>query len=140
VVVPRILFAVPLLAAAVVLPAVGADPAKPPPGALGMLHEAFAAKVITVRCGQSVTMVNDSRWVHIIGPGQDGTLTAAPKGVPVITRRLMQTNDVYKTGPWTRPGTYYLTCSVHPEMTVKVVVTGTGAESASGSCCCSHGA
>ncbi|HEV3171710.1 MAG TPA: hypothetical protein VGZ32_15270 [Actinocrinis sp.] len=139
-VVPRILFAVPLLVAAVVLPAVGAEPTKPPPGALGMAHEAFAAKVVTVRCGQSVTLVNDSRWVHIIGPGQNGTLTAAPKGVPVITRHLMQTDDVYKTGPWTRPGTYYLTCSVHPEMTVKVVVTGTGAESASGSCCCSHGA
>jgi hypothetical protein len=136
---PRILFAAPILAAAIVLPSIGAEPAKPPPGALGMAHEAFAAKVVTLRCGQTLTLANDSHFVHIIGPGQDGTLTAAPAGVPVITRRLMQTNDVYKTGPWLKPGIYYLTCSVHPEMTVKVVVTATGSKSASGSCCCCCG-
>jgi plastocyanin len=125
-VVPRFLFVIPLLVAGIYLPAAGADPAKPPTGILGMRHETFSSKEVTVACGHTLTMQNDSRWVHIIGPGRHGTLVADP-GVPVPERRLTETNDVYTTGVWKSPGTFYLTCSVHPEMTVKVVVTG---------CCC----
>lgn len=124
--VPRILFVIPLIAAGMYLPAIGA-PDKLPAGDLGMVHEAFASDEITVQCGHTLTMVNNSHWVHIIGPGKDGTLSAEA-GVPIATRQLMQTNDVYTTGAWNTPGTYYVTCSVHPEMTVKVVVTG--------GCCC----
>ena len=124
--VPRILLVVPLLLAGMYLPAAGSEPAKPPAGAIGMVHEAFSTKQVTVRCGDTLTMENSSRWTHIIGPGQDGLLVANA-AVPVVRRQLMETNDVYTTGAWDKPGTYYLTCSVHPEMTVKVVVTG---------CCC----
>jgi len=123
--IPRILFVIPPLIAGMYLPAIGL-PAKPPSGVLGMRHESFASKEVSVACGQSLTMQNNSHWVHIIGPGQDGTLVAT-KGVPVTRRELVETNDVYRTGAWNTPGVYYLTCSVHPEMTVKVVVTG---------CCC----
>jgi plastocyanin len=35
----------------------------------------------------------------------------------------METNDSLTTGQWNTPGNYTLTCSVHPEMTVKVIVT-----------------
>jgi plastocyanin len=35
----------------------------------------------------------------------------------------MPSNDRYTTPPFTVPGTYYITCSMHPDMTVKVVVT-----------------
>jgi plastocyanin len=35
----------------------------------------------------------------------------------------MQTNSVYTTPRWETPGTYTLTCSVHPDMTLKVIVT-----------------
>jgi plastocyanin len=121
--IPRILLAVPLIIAGIVVPAAGAAPMRPPPHAVSMEHEMFAQKSVTIHVGQTLTMVNNSLWIHIIGPGRDGKLTAAPKGVPVITRRLMQTNDVYTTGPWNTPGRFYLTCSVHPEMTVLVIVT-----------------
>jgi plastocyanin len=124
---PRILLAVPLLAAGILLPAAGSDPTPPAAGVLGMEHEAFTTDQVTVKCGDTLPMVNDSRFVHIIGPGQGGLLTDAPKGVPVTTRKLVETNDSYTTGKWTVPGQYFLTCSVHPEMTVKVVVTD---------CCC----
>ena len=124
--IPRILLVVPLLLGGMFLPAAGVDPAKPAAGVLGMNHEAFSTKEVTVSCGDTLTMENDSRWVHIIGPGTGGLLVAA-KGVPVTRRELTETGDVYTTGAWTTPGTYYLTCAVHPEMTVKVVVTD---------CCC----
>lgn len=118
---PRIAVAVPMLLAGLLIPAVGQQPGKPPARTLGMAHEAFSRTAVTVDCGQPLRMQNDSRWVHIIGPGRHGLLTAADDG-PVRQRELLQTGDVYTTGAWNTPGVHYLTCSVHPEMTVKVVV------------------
>jgi plastocyanin len=124
---PKVFLAVPLLLAGMYLPALGSEPPAPAAGVLGMDHEYFAKDEVTVNCGDTLPMVNNSRWVHIIGPGQGGLFTAAPKGVPVPDRVLVETNGTYTTGKWDVPGQYYLTCSVHPEMTVKVVVTD---------CCC----
>jgi len=83
----------------------------------------FSQDSVTLHRGQTLTLVNNSLFIHIIGPGHDGTLTPAPKGVPMTDRVLMQTNDTYTTPAWNKPGTYWLTCSVHPEMNIKVVVT-----------------
>ena len=120
--VPRILFAVPLLLAGMVLPAAGAHLHHRPAGVIGMGHEGYSSKVITIHRGQTITFQNDSRWIHIIGAGKDGHL-AEPGAEPVATRTLMQQNSVYTTGKWNTPGTYQMTCSVHPDMTTKVVVT-----------------
>jgi plastocyanin len=124
--VPRILALVPLLVAGMYLPPFGPALAKPPAGVLGMSHEKFSSDDVTVKCGDTLTMENNSHWAHIIGPGQDGLLEEAA-GVPVVRRALMEATDVYTTGAWDTPGTFYLTCAVHPKMNVKVVVTG---------CCC----
>ncbi|MCU1681967.1 MAG: hypothetical protein JWQ81_2706 [Amycolatopsis sp.] len=128
--IPRILFCVPLLALGLFLPALGPDLATPAAGTVGMAHEVFTTETLTVHQGATLTLVNNSRWMHTIGPGRDGKLTDNA-AVPLAGRRLMQTNDVETTGKWNTPGTYYLTCSVHPEMTVKVIVTECG--------CCSNG-
>jgi plastocyanin len=121
--VPRIAVLVPLLVGGLLLPAAGAPPAPPPPGTLGMEHEVFSRDEVTVHCGEPLTMQNDSRFLHIIGPGRDGLLTPAPD-VPVPKRELLETDDTYTTGIWTTPGVHYLTCSIHPEMTVAVLVRG----------------
>jgi plastocyanin len=120
--IPRILFAIPLLLAGAFLPAAGADPVTPPTGTVGMGHEVFTTDQITVHRGETVTLVNNSRWAHIIGPGRDGSLLE-DDGVPMRERVLTETDDSYTTASWDKPGTYYLTCSMHPEMTVKVIVT-----------------
>jgi plastocyanin len=125
---PRILLVVPLLVAGMYLPAAGPAIAKPAAGAIGMVHQGFAETAVSVQCGQTLTLQNDSRWVHIIGPGKGGLLVPN-KDVPISNRQLMATNDVYTTGAWDVAGTFYLTCSVHPDMTVKVVVGG---------CCCTQ--
>jgi plastocyanin len=128
--IPRILLCVPLLALGLFLPALGSDPVTPPAGAVGMAHEVFTTETLTVHQGGTVTLVNNSLWMHTIGPGRDGRLEDNA-AVPLTGRRLMQTNDTETTGRWNTPGTYYLTCSVHPEMTVKVIVTKCG--------CCANG-
>jgi plastocyanin len=118
---PRILIAVPLIAAGAFLPAAGPAPAKAPAGAVGMGHEVFTTKEVRIHRGDALTFVNDSRYMHIIGPGKDGTLAEAD-GEPMHRRVLMQANASYTTPPFNVPGTYYITCSMHPEMTVMVVV------------------
>ena|SRR5947209_18079045 len=123
--IPRLLFAMPLLLAGAFLPAAGTDPPNPPAGVVGMGHEVFTTNEITVHRGGTVTMVNNSRWMHIIGPGQDGTLALAD-GNPMRERVLTEINDHYTTPPFEQTGTFYLTCSIHPEMTVKVIVTDCG--------------
>jgi len=120
--IPRIAVVVPLLVGGLVLPAAGAAPDEPPAGTLGMAHEEFSRPVVTVDCGETLQMQNDSRWVHIIGPGRDGLLDEATAAVPVPERELLETDDRYTTGVWNTPGVHYLTCSVHPEMTVEVIV------------------
>ena len=121
--IPRILFVVPGLLAGLLIPALSAAPKAPPPGAVGMISMDFARSVVTIHTGERLTLVNDSHLVHVIGPGRGGHIISPAVGVPVLGWNLMQTNGVYTTGPWKSPGTYYLTCSVHPEMTLKVVVT-----------------
>lgn len=118
---PRILLGVALLIAGIIAPAAGSVH-KAGAGTLGMEHEHFSAATVVIHRGQTLRLQNDSRWVHIIGAGRGGHLES-PRREPVAPLRMLEQNDSYVTGPWTKAGTYYLTCSVHPEMTVKVVVT-----------------
>lgn len=119
---PRILFAVPVVALGLVLPTAGAAIKQPADGVLGMTHEHYATEVVTVHRGDTLTMQNSSRFAHTIGPGKDAHLADAP-GIPVTGMHLVQTNQRYTTGRWNTPGVYELTCSVHPEMNIKVIVT-----------------
>lgn len=126
---PKILFALPLLAAGAFLPAAGASPPTPPTGVVGMDHEVFTTNSITVHRGDTLTFANNSRFLHILGPGRDGLLGEVA-GLPMHERALTEINDHYTTGRWEKTGTFYITCSMHPDMTVKVVVEECG--------CCSH--
>jgi plastocyanin len=119
--VPRILLVVPGLLAGLLIPALTASPKTLPPGAVGMVGRDFARDVVTIHRGQRLTLVNNSHVVHVIGAGINTRIYPEP-GVPVQGFHLMQTNKVFTTGRWMRAGTFYLTCSVHPGMNLKVVV------------------
>lgn len=118
---PPVFVAIPLVVAGLLLPAAGGSPRQPAAHVVGMGHEHFDRSEITIHRGQVLRLQNDSHWIHIVGAGRSGHLQT-PGQEPVQDLRLMQQNDRYVTGRWTHPGTYYLTCSVHPEMTLKVVV------------------
>jgi plastocyanin len=123
--VPRILLAVPLLVAGALLPAVTGSPAPAPTGTVGMGHEGFSVGTVQIRRGGTLTFTNDSRWLHVIGPGEDGRISSEP-GTPSLGPRgafLSQSGQTYTTAKWNTPGTYRVTCSLHPEMTVTVRVT-----------------
>jgi plastocyanin len=120
-VLPKVLLGVSLVVAGIYLPPFSAPVHTPASTAVGMKHEGFTATVITIHRGQVVTFTNDSRWIHIIGPGNDAHLTV-PDKEPVSPRVLLERNQTYTSGVWNTPGTYYMTCTVHPEMNLKVIV------------------
>jgi plastocyanin len=132
---PRIVLAIGLIAAGLLLPALGPRLQKPMTGVIGMGHDSYvvngvegddedgAAKVpeIVIHVGESITFQNNSRWIHIVGPGDRGLL--APQAAGAMTpRKMMAENESYTTPPWPNPGTYLITCTVHPDMNAKVVV------------------
>jgi plastocyanin len=121
--VPRILLVVPGLLAGFLVPALIAAPKALPAGDVGMVSDNFAQSSVTIHVGGRVTMVNNSNIVHVIGPGRSGRIWGTEHNVPVIGFHLMETNSVFTTLPWRHLGTYWLTCSVHPNMTLKVIVT-----------------
>jgi plastocyanin len=123
--IPRVAFVVPLVGLGVFLP-VGSPLPAAPAGAVGMEHEEFTVKSVVVPVGGRLTFVNNSHWLHLVGPGDGGRLTAEG-GTPAFGGRgvhLAESADSYTTGPWLTPGTYRVTCALHPEMTVTVTVVG----------------
>jgi hypothetical protein len=121
--VPRILFVIPGILAGLLVPAVIVDTPKPaPPDTVGMTFMDFTLDTVYLHRGQYLTFVDSSRNIHEIGPGRNGQITSQVRGEPLAGIHLMQTNTVYKTGPWMTSGTFYVTCGVHPTMNLTVVV------------------
>jgi plastocyanin len=118
---PKIIIGISILVGGMYLPPFSAAVHAPPAGAVGMKHEEFTTDVITIHRGQTVTFTNDSRFIHIVGPGSDAHLTV-PGKEPVSPRVMLERNQSYTTGVWNTPGTYNMTCTVHPEMNLKVIV------------------
>jgi plastocyanin len=121
--VPRILFVVPGVLAGILVPAVIVTAPKPaPPNTVGMNNMDFSKEIVTLHRGQYLTFVDSSHNIHEVGPGNNGVIVSPVRGEPLTGYHLMTTNTVYKTGPWLTPGTFHVTCGVHPMMNLTVVV------------------
>ncbi|HEX4832656.1 MAG TPA: hypothetical protein VH478_16355 [Trebonia sp.] len=105
------------------MPAVIVSTPKPaPPNTVGMNFMDFTKDTVVLHPGDRLTLVNSSRNIHVVGPGQNGQVVSPVRGEPLTGFHQMETNAVYTIGPWRTPGTYYVTCSLHPMMNLKVVV------------------
>jgi plastocyanin len=120
--VPGILFAVPGLMAGILVPTLMDTPKPAPPLTVGMSFMDFSVDTVTLHRGDRLTFVDSSRNIHSLGPGQNGQVTSPVPGEPITGFRMLETNGKYTTDPWNVPGTYYVTCSVHPMMNLTVVV------------------
>jgi hypothetical protein len=121
---PRVLFVVPGILAGIFVPALVVNTPKPtPPNTVGMTFMDFSGPdTVYLHRGQYLTFLDSSLNIHEIGPGTNGHVTTPVRGEPLTGDHLMQTNTVYKTGPWLTPGKFYVTCAVHPTMNLTVVV------------------
>jgi len=119
---PRLLLVIPGLLAGFLVPNLLTAPKPVPVADVGMVTRDFSKDVVTLHRGDRLTLVNDSNAVHVIGPGTDTHVVSPERGNPMTGFHLMQTNAVYTTGRWMTVGTFYLTCTVHPGMNLKIVV------------------
>ena len=122
---PAILMVVPLLGAAVLLPVLNADLPNPLPGQIGMTEEGYSVETVTIKVGEPLTFINNSHFLHVLTPGLDAH-TENQAGMPAMDdaygTHVSETGNVYTTQVWNTPGTYHLTCTLHPEMNIDVVV------------------
>ena len=122
---PRVVLAVPLVVLGAVAPSwTDADPLPRRSNLVGMEQVRFDRDVIRIRQGQIIEFVNNSNFLHVLAPGDRARVSEAV-GVPSFgpdNVRSMPRGEPFATGPWDTPGTFQLTCTLHPEMNLDVLV------------------
>ena len=85
----------------------------------------FVQKTVTIKKGDSLTLVDDVATVHIIQNGtweSNGTPKAGKEpGAPTVQVQF-QGNDSQTIGPFNTAGTFQLYCTVHSGMNLTVIV------------------
>ena len=79
---------------------------------------AFAEQEITVPAGTTVTWVNNDSVGHTVTHGEDGQ----PASDAMFDEAIGVGEEV--TFTFDEPGTYQVTCTIHPQMNMTVVVDG----------------
>jgi plastocyanin len=93
--------------------------------AVHMNDSNFVQSSITIKKGTSLTLVNDTAAVHIIANGtwdSNGTPKVnTEKGAPKVDAEI--DGGASKTfGPFNTAGTFQLYCTIHPGMSLTVIV------------------
>jgi plastocyanin len=125
VVIPKFVVAIPFVVLGALAPGLTSEKPLPRrPNLVGMEQVKFDRDVIRIRQGQQIQFVNNSNFLHVLAPG-DRARVSDVAGVPSFgpdDLRSMPRGDPFVTGSWDEPGSYDLTCTLHPEMNLKVVV------------------
>lgn len=96
---------------------------------LRMGPSTFCTNSITIPKGSTITFVDDpgNGAIHILALGSNGQQEQEP-GAPDFggdAGKSLNAGDKWTTQPWNTPGTYHVTCTVHPvSMNLTVIVTG----------------
>jgi plastocyanin len=79
---------------------------------------AFEPAELTVAAGTEVSFVNADSTTHTVTEGEDGTAVDDP----IIDEELAQNASTSVT--FDEPGTYQITCRIHPSMQMTITVEG----------------
>jgi plastocyanin len=93
-------------------------------GTVHMGIASFSQPTVTIAKGSMLKLVDDGSFVHIIANGAWEGNTPKPaseSGAPVV-RDVQVNGGSITVGPFNTAGTYSLYCTVHPGMTLKVIV------------------
>jgi plastocyanin len=122
----RRLYAIGLLGALVGLAGCGGDDRPPPPDAIVMTTNTFEPASRTVKQGGTITLFNQTRGaLHILVNGDKGATRPEP-GAPSFggaSGHRSERGEVWTTPAWSTPGTFHMTCTIHPTMNLTVTVT-----------------
>jgi plastocyanin len=79
---------------------------------------AFSPAELTVAAGTTVTFVNSDGTAHTVTEGTDGTAADGAR----FDEQIADGGEVMLT--FDEPGTYQVTCTLHPTMNMTIVVEG----------------
>ncbi|MEA2827271.1 MAG: hypothetical protein QOG43_1710 [Actinomycetota bacterium] len=95
--------------------------------AIRMDHLAFAPSSRTIPAGTRLEFVNTgSRALHVLVAGHDAQ-PRSQAGAPSFggaSGHRSEVGERWRTPSWTTPGTYTVTCTLHPSMNLTVTVAG----------------
>ena len=81
-------------------------------------NSAYDPTELTVAAGTEVTFLNADGFAHTVTEGSDGQ----PVDDPIVDEEIDQNGSVSVT--FDEPGTYNITCTIHPSMNLTVTVEG----------------
>ncbi len=115
--------ALPLVLA---LAACAPTPADHEPGTIGMEELVFDTEHNVIPVGGRLVFSNGaSRSLHVLVPGKNAQ-PRSQRGVPSFggsSGHRSEVGDRWTTPLWTTPGTFWVTCTLHPRMNLEVIVT-----------------
>lgn len=101
-------------------------PADHEPGTIGMEELVFDTEKHVIPVGGRLTFSNTgSRALHVLVPGKNAQ-PRSQRGIPSFggtSGQRAEVGDRWTTSAWTTPGTYWITCTLHPQMNLEVVVS-----------------
>ena len=110
----------------ILLVACGSSNASAGPNPVHMSGTNFVQKSITIKKGESITLINDDLFgSHTIANGtwENGTAKPAREaGAPEIKDVKIGGNSSATIGPFTTTGIFKLYCTIHPGMNLTVIV------------------
>jgi plastocyanin len=96
------------------------------PNEVGMTGSDFSPATVTIKAGQAVHFTDPAGVgaTHIVCLGSDGNCDTAAQGPQALQFGGFTINaaDPPKDVTFATPGTYKITCSLHPSMNLKVTV------------------
>ena len=95
------------------------------PNQVHMNETNFVQSPITINKGESITLIDDAQDSHIIANGTWENGTAKPQnesGAPQVENLQISGSGQGTIGPFTTAGTFHFYCSIHPGMSLNVVV------------------
>src|SRR5215469_15975288 len=85
----------------------------------------FAPAIVALHKGERLIIVDDGPVPHTLANGSwsadQRPVPAVEPGAPLVTNVALNNNTV-TLGPFATPGTYHLYCTIHPGMTLTIVV------------------
>ena len=96
------------------------------PNPVHMNGNQFVQRSITLKKGESITLINDSLFSsHTIANGTwEGNMAQPTReaGAPEVNNMQVGGSSSAAIGPFTTAGTFKLYCTVHPDMNLTVTV------------------
>jgi plastocyanin len=96
------------------------------PNTITMVGGTFSPVKITIPAGETITFLDDSdngaTHFLVIGANGEAQHEAGAQDFGGLAGYRMEAGDLWQTKPWMTPGTYHVTCTVHPGMNLTITV------------------